>query len=216
MGGLDVFQRTSDKMFNATDLLKRWNSANPYHQRDLENFWKSTNLNEFMKEIVENECNFKSVEFTDLKNMLSKTSRGKHNGGTWMNPTLFTKFAMYLSPKFEYHAIRFISDQMINYRKSAGDEYISLGSAIQKIVGNSFIQVAMKKVSDAMNWVVFNQSARGERNNHGEESSQFELAELERTISMLINEGFIRSYDQLINYLRKKWQEKYQPKVLQS
>lgn len=168
------------------------------------------------KEIVENECNFKSVEFTDLKNMLSKTSRGKHNGGTWMNPTLFTKFAMYLSPKFEYHAIRFISDQMINYRKSAGDEYISLGRAIQKIVGNSFIQVAMKKVSDAMNWVVFNQSARGERNNHGEESSQFELAELERTISMLINEGFIRSYDQLINYLRKKWQEKYQPKVLQS
>ena len=50
----------------------------------------------------------------------------------------------------------------------------------------------------------------------GNSAAQFELAELERTISMLINEGFIRSYDQLINYLRKKWQEKYQPKVLQS
>ena len=65
MGNFSVAQRTSDGMFNATELLKRWNSANPYHQRDLENFWKSTNLNEFMKEIVENECNFKSVEFTD-------------------------------------------------------------------------------------------------------------------------------------------------------
>ena len=48
------------------------------------------------------------------------------------------------------------------------------------------------------------------------ESEQRELLELERSLAMLINEGFIRSYDQLINYLRKKWQEKYQPKVLQS
>lgn len=63
MGNLDVIQRTSDGYFNATYLLKRWNTTNPEEKRELDNFWKSTNLNELMSEIAENELHFKSVDF---------------------------------------------------------------------------------------------------------------------------------------------------------
>lgn len=123
MGVFEVEQRTKDGMFNATALLRKWNENHPDEKRDMDNFWKSTNLSELMSEIAENELGFKSVDFTELKNMLSVTSRGKYNGGTWMNPILFLKFAMYLSPRFEYHVLKFVSDQMIKFRKDAGDAY---------------------------------------------------------------------------------------------
>ena len=31
----------------------------------------------------------------------------------------------------------------------------------------------------------------------------------------LIKDGFLRNYNEVINYLLKKWKEKYTPKVLQ-
>jgi hypothetical protein len=31
---------------------------------------------------------------------------------------------------------------------------------------------------------------------------------------MLINRGFIKTFDALLNHLRKEWAEKHQPKVL--
>jgi hypothetical protein len=37
-----------------------------------------------MSEITENELGFKSLDFNDLKNALSKAQKGKKNGGTWM------------------------------------------------------------------------------------------------------------------------------------
>jgi hypothetical protein len=37
---------------------------------------------------------------------------------------------------------------------------------------------------------------------------------MERQVAMLINDGFLRSYDHVIEYLRKKYVEKYLPSVL--
>lgn len=213
MGNLDVIQRTADGYFNATLLLKLWNRENPNEKRELDNFWKSTNLDKLMSEIAENELNFKSVDFTELKNALSKTSRGKSNGGTWMHPVLFIKFAMYLSPRFEYHVLKFVSDEMIKYRNEAGDAYNKLGSAVSKIVRKDFMPQAMQKVGEALNWIVFNEHERNIRNQYGEEKKQRELYELERKVDDLINEGFIRNYDQMLTYLKNVYRHKYLPAV---
>lgn len=43
-----------------------------------------------------------------------------------------------------------------------------------------------------------------------------ELYEIERDISKLIDNGFITSYEQLLIYLRKEWNKKWQPKMLQA
>ena len=53
------------------------------------------------------------------------------------------------------------------------------------------------------------------RNKVGEEVKTRELFELERDISKLINGEFIKSYEHLMDYLRKEWNRRWQPKVLQ-
>lgn len=213
MGVFQVIQRTSDGYFNATSLLQQWNTTNADEKRDLDNFWKSTHLNKLMSEIAENELNFKSVEFTELKKVLSSAARGKKNGGTWMHPILFIKFAMYLSPRFEYHVLKFVADQMIQYRKDAGDAYKELSSAVMTIVHKDFMPRAMKKIAEALNWIVFNGHERMMRNRQGEELKQRELWQLEKKVSDLINEGFITNYDDLLLYLRKLYIKKNSPGI---
>ncbi len=212
MGVFDVAQRTSDGFFNATALAKAWNETMSDNKRELDNFWKSTNLPDLMSEIAENELGLKSVDFTELKNKLSKTHKGK-NGGTWLHPVLFVKFAMYLSPRFEYHVLKFVSDQMLAYRNDAGDAYKELSIAVAKIVEPSFMQTAMKQLAQAINYCVFNQHETAIRNKHGEERKMRQLFELERKVASLINEGFIKEFDDLMEYLRKQWRRSYTPKV---
>ncbi len=221
IGKFNVIQRTSDGYFNATNLLKQWNESiktksqnfEDLKTRDLDNFWKSTNLTQLMSEIAKNELDFKSVEFTELKNALSKTCRGKKNGGTWMHPILFIKFAMYLSPKFEYHVLKFVSDEMIRYRNDAGDAYKELSSAVMKIVPKDYMPKAMKKIGEALNWIIFNGHEKLLRNKHGDERKQRELWQQEKKIADLINEGFITAFDPLIDYLRKLYEKKNNPAV---
>lgn len=181
MGMFSVEQRTKDGFFNATALMKQWNETYPNKKRDIDNFWKSTNLVELMSEIAENELEIKSVDFTDLKKRLAKTTRGKF-GGTWLHPVLFVKWAMYLDTRFEYHVLRFVADQMLKYRNNAGDAYKDLGSAVQKIVAPNFMCVAMKKVGEALNWIIFNKHEKALRNKHGNEGKMRSLFDLEREL----------------------------------
>ena len=102
---------------------------------------------------------------------------------------------------------------MIKYRNEAGDACNKLGSAVSKIVRKDFMPQAMQKVGEALNWIVFNEHERNIRNQYGEEKKQRELYELERKVADLINEGFIKSYDQMITYLKNVYRHKYLPAV---
>ena len=216
LGKYELPQRTKDECYNATDLLNQWNADNPDRQRSLDNFWKSTHLTEFMSEVAKNELNFNSVNFTDLKNVLSKTSRGKYNGGTWMNKYLFVKFAMYLNPAFEYQVVKFVADFMIKYRDYAGDAYKELASAVSKVCPREFIKPAMVNISTGINYVVFGEHRHGARDFHGDEEKQMELCKIEDNLTMLVNDGFLHSYEEVMEYLRKKYCEKYLPSVLKN
>jgi hypothetical protein len=72
---------------------------------------------------------------------------------------------------------------------------------------------AMARVSKGINVLVFGEHYPAIRNDKGIEALQFELFELERKLAELINDGFIKSYDELIRYMLKKYYEKYTPKV---
>lgn len=211
MGDFDVIQRTSDSFFNATNLLNQWNRQNPNEQRRLDKFWDITNLKELMSEIAKNELNFNSPNLGDLKKVLSKTKRGKENGGTWLEGILFIKFAMYLNPRFEYHALKFMSDQMIHFRNLAGDAYKTLASSVQKIVDVSFMPNAMQHIGEAINWIIFNCHEKELRNKFGSEEKQNELYQFEIKVATLIDEGFITNYDNLMNYLRKQYANRHKP-----
>ncbi len=131
-----------------------------------------------------------------------------------MQPLLFIKFAMYLNPRFEYHVLKFVSDQMLNYRNEAGDAYKTLSSAVTKIVSESKMRKLMPNVAKAMNWIVFNEHETQVRNKYGIEDKQKEFFSLERQVAMLINDGFIRDYEYLMGYLRRKFCERWRPELL--
>lgn len=214
MGNFNVTQRTRDGFFNATELLKQWNSPSNLNtqnsgclkKKDLDDFFSNKNTKEFIDALLVEE-NLDTPKLVYLK------TRGKYNGGTWMHPILFIKFAMWLNPRFEVQVIKFVYDQMIRYRNDAGDAYRELSSAVMKIVPKDFMPKAMRKIGEALNWIIFNQHEKMLRNKHGEEEKQRELFQLEKKVADLINEGFINSFDELINYLRKQWHRKNDPQV---
>lgn len=221
MGKFLVEQRTKDSMFNATSLLKQWNDfveSNDDTQKigyvkkkDLDDFFNNKNIKEFIKALMDEE-NLNTQNSAYLKSR-ARLDRG---GGTWMHPILFVKFAMWLNPRFEVQVIKFVYDQMLKYRNEAGEAYKELGFAMSKIAGKKFMPVAMCKVAQAINYVVFGKHEHEMRNKQGEESKQYELFNMERQVAMLINDGFIRSYEQVIDYLRRKYSEKYLPSVLRN
>lgn len=120
---------------------------------------------------------------------------------------------MWLNPRFEVQVIKFVYDQMLKYRNDAGDAYKDMSAAISTIIPKDFMQRAMQKVGEALNWVVFNAHEKMLRNKTGEESKMRELFEFERKVAELINDGFIKDYTSLLTYLRKKYQEKNYPTV---
>lgn len=196
MGCFSVEQRTKDGMFNATALLKQWNES-AGEKKELKKFFENQNTKEFISALIEEE-NLNGEKSAYL------TSRGKYNGGTWMHPILFVKFAMWLNPRFEVKVIKFIYDQMIAYRNEAGDAYRELSVAVAKIVAPNFMASAMRQTAEAINWCVFNQHETAIRNKHGEEGKMRQLFELERKVASLIDDGFITKFDDMMEYLRNQ------------
>lgn len=208
MGMFSVEQRTKDAMFNATSLIRQWNESTG-EKKELKKFFENQNTKEFIDALVQEE-NLDGEKSAYVK---SRASRGD-NAGTWMHPILFVKFAMWLNPRFEVQVIKFVYDQMIAFRNDAGDAYKAMCNAVSKIVGKNFTRTACIKVAIAINYVVFNAHKPQLRNDHGDESKMRDLFQFERKVADLINEGFITSYDALINYLRRMWREKHTPQIL--
>lgn len=213
MGDFEVIQRTKDSMFNATTLLKQWNDYSG-QQKQIVHYFENLSTREFINEIIKREFPDNGIPFSAENQVFIKQKGGKDKGSTWMHPLLFIDFALWLNSSFKYDVLKFVYDEMIKYRHNAGDEYRNLGSAVQKIVSNDFIQTAMQKIGEALNWIVFNKHEHGIRNKFGDETKQRELYMLEKKIADLINEGFITDYKQIINYLRKLYHEKHVPQIM--
>lgn len=206
MGQFQVEQRTKDGMFNATALLKQWNEASGM-KKEIKDYLENKSTQEFLAALIEEE-NLNGENYPYL------TSRGKYTGGTWMHPLLFIDFAMWLNPAFKVKVLKFVYDQMIKYRNDAGDAYKELGASTNLIVEKSFMPVAMSNISKGINYIVFGEHFTAVRNAKGTEELQRELFEMERKVSELIRDGFLRCYEDVMNYLRKKWREKYTPSIL--
>lgn len=212
MGDFEVKQRINDSMFNATALVDQWNRLNPDKKKRVQSFWddNKNSIHEFMLEMDSdlnnrNSGDFQIIDFQLLKSKYTDTKRGKYNGGTWMNPYLFIKFAMWISPKFEYHVVKFVYDQLIQCRHKAGDNYKKLNSAI-RVFRPDVDQ--RKEVARAINYIVFKKHERGLRDTATEDQLQ-RIHELESSYSDFIERGYIRSYKQLMTELRKEYQKEY-------
>jgi hypothetical protein len=189
MGQFTVKQRTKDGMFDATSLLKQWNSTPGNPQRDLSKFWDSSKINEFLEALV-----LEGILTTPKEGYLKREGR---YGGTWMHPYLFIKFAMWLNPRFEVQVIRFVFDQLIKYRHEAGDNYRLLTQAASRFENVNYAQLAK-----ALNYLAFGMHGEGLRQLATQDQLN-KLQEIEQKLAFACDMGYINSFDRLINEMRK-------------
>ena len=186
MGMFSVEQRTKDGFFNGAGLLLQWNSIKENPRRRMSEFLESAKVKEFMIALAEDESQRRKSDIAVNQLLIAIKGRNTKYGRTpdkvWLNPVLFIKFAMWINPRFEVQVIRFVYDHMIEFRNDAGDAYKDLGSAVQKIVAPNFMCVAMKKVGEALNWIIFNKHEKALRNKHGEELSLIHISEPTRLL----------------------------------
>lgn len=207
MGDLRVEQRTKDGMFNATTLLSQYNEKVNTHNngelkhKDLDDYLSNKSTKEYIKALMN------EPEFADGQKPYQAV-RGKH-GGTFMSPLMFIDFCMWLSPEFKITVLKFVSDQMIEYRNEAGDAYKRLSKAVNTLQSRIDIKSRMKWTSEALNILTFGQHSQGERNQHGTVEEMKNLLNRETIITTLIEDGFIKSFEQLQAYLRNAWSKEH-------
>lgn len=138
MGEFKVTQRTCDGFFNATELLKQWNSHVDNQQilntqkngvlkkKDLDDYMNNSSTSDYIKVILEKE------NIHSGKGIIDAT-RGKH-GGTWVHPMLFIDISMWINPYFKYDVVKFVQDEMIKFRNLSGDAYPTMCKAVKSIL----------------------------------------------------------------------------------
>jgi len=207
MGKYEVVQRTCDGMFNASELLRQWNRKNNTGKR-IKHFIKLSQTKEFIDELHSDlkshgensyDGDFKTIAIIKGKN----TKKGKTPDMVWYHPYLFIKFAMWLNPRFELQVIKFISDQLIENRHSAGDHFNGLTNAVQR-----FANIDYRTLAKGLNWIVFNHHKRGIRDT-GTQDQLMELTELEKKLAFAVDMGYIRTFDELVNEMRRIYHKKW-------
>ena len=218
MGAFDVLQRSSDGKFDSNVLLKQWNCVHPDKRKNMSDFLNAKSTKEFIESIEIKESHNRNFCYADSQAIIRingrQTKKGRTLDQVWMHPFLFIDFSMWLNPSFKYDVIKFVYDEMIKYRKDAGDSYREMTGALKNIISPSFLPLAIQNIARALNHVVFGSHESKIRNKIAEECLMRELADLEKDITKFIDNGFIRSYDQIIDYLRREWCKKWQPKIL--
>lgn len=208
MGDFNVFQRTSDGYFDANELLRQWNAVEGNPERNLKRFLESPKTKEFIDALISDLSHGAKMRLPDtqvFKIVKSKTLRdgSKTIGKAWMHPYLFIKFAMWINPKFEVQVIRFVHDQLIDYRDKAGDAYKRMSSALSRIIEPSRLRDKIQDLARSVDIIIYGLHQSMIRNSVGEEVKAKELMELEIDIAKMIEFGYITTEEQLRDYLYK-------------
>ena len=198
-----VEQRTKDGYFCLTGLLNNWN-LKMGTKKELKDYFENKATQEFVKALADEE-NLHG----DKSPYVKSKARLDRGGGTWGHPLLFIDFAMWLNPHFKVKVLKFVSDQMLTYRNEAGDAYKQLSSAMGKICTPHQMKRYMPILGKGINYIVAGHHEHQLRNEYGTEEKQKEYFELEKQVAMLVNEGFLRTPEDVVNYLRRKFQNKY-------
>lgn len=189
MGEFEIQQRTKDEMFNATNLLKQWNKSTGM-KKQVEHFTSLKSTEEFLKTIQDRESKDRDYGI--------KIKRGK-TGGTWMHPLLFIDFAMWINPSFKYDVLRFVHDQLLEFRNESGDLTKELNSSVQRFEGINYPQLAK-----ALNHIIYDRHTKGIRDTGTEEQTKA-IVELQKKLAWACDMGYIKSFNDLLEEMRRIW-----------
>ena len=209
MGDYAVTQRTKDGYFDGNELLRQWNACND-KKKTVEDFLSLSNTKEFVDELsLTDDCR-KADNQLFMKSKGKMTINGRTPDKIWMHPYLFIKFSMWINPRFEVAVIKFVYDELIKFRNEAGDAYREMSESVAKLSKKGEIQKNIIKVAEAINFIAQNDHAKMIRN-QASEIQMKEYVRIEKEITMLVNKGFVKTFEGLMEYLRSEWRTKYQP-----
>lgn len=188
--GANITQRTGDRFFNATELMTFYNANSSKKPKELKAFFLNKNTHEFL-EALSNDVELNRENSTELKQELFQAKRGV-NGGTYMHPYLFVKFAMWLSPEFEVQIIKWVYDNLIDLRMDAGDHYNEMCKTIKEKY-EEFYQgkpdpLIFIKEANFLNMLVFG-TIKGRKRNEATEEELAKINQLQKANIKLITQG---------------------------
>lgn len=214
--GLSILQRTSDGMFNATELMNEWKKTTGEEKR-IRNFLANDQTKEFIEalaeDIVKQQNNktaeksaiLTSVENQNVMNKVIRVTKGR-NGATWMHPLLFVKYAMWYNPKFELEVMKMVADRLLDIRIDVGDSYQKWCATLATLGAAS--PDDFSRVQKCMNYAVFNSHQDGIRNEATQPQLE-KMRKLEEQIEQMAEFGYLSSLEDVRNFLRKVWEKDF-------
>lgn len=217
--GVTIRQDTKNGFLSVTDLQDAYFRARiekGWSDRRIERILSTKDAAERIYYILEKQgiiktqfCAFmKEVEESSIVKVLKKygaykTSGARDNKNTSCNPYIWVLLAMELNPELYATVVIWLGDNLITNRIEAGDKYNDLCRAASR-----FKDVDYAKIGRALNYIVFNVHERMLRNTATQEELK-EIDEIQKSLAFAINMGYIKTFDCLINEMRKLWGKKW-------
>lgn len=205
-----VPQQTKDKYFNASSLLKQWNSTEGNPKREMKRYLDSPKTKELIDEIKRRETPIAEMRLADNEPVKiikgRNTSRGRTEDRILMHPFLFIDFAMWISASFRYDVIKFVNDTLIENRIIACDLNINLKHSIKNNLGvnNEGVFIILNIL---LNEIAFGFHKKNIRNN-GTSHQLNELNEIQKIYKHNIDRGIITTFNDLVKFLRLELYDK--------
>lgn len=115
--GAFVRQNHKTGMFNANDIDKSYNKIRISKNLPMRQLSEYKVLVETAN-LIDAICEDEGI----TKDLVISSKSGK-NGGTYMHPLLFIDYCMWVSTEFKLKVLKWVRDELIQFRDSSGDSY---------------------------------------------------------------------------------------------
>lgn len=211
--GVTIRQNTKGSFLSVTDLQKAYNKARwiyGWSDRGVNTIMQTIDFKQRLYYLLENKGLIKVgiTTFMDMTekegvtkvlkglNLYSTTGRGE-NKTVMADPYIWVLIAMEMNPMMYAKVIIWLTDTLIFDRIDAGMEYIPMNSKIKEIVPSP----DYPKYAKLINIKVFGEHQTGMRNLASSKELK-SIAEIEKTIILAIENGWIENEEDLIKYLK--------------
>ena len=140
------------------------------------------------------------------------SSRGFKPDNCFMDGLLFTKLAFWLNPRYEARVVKWVCDELISNRNLLADNNKEWSATLKKL-GATKENKGYKNPNKLLNYIVINDYYKDCRNDFTVEQQQERLT-LEKEIIRLNNFGFLKTLEELQNYLSRIYLSKYPNSML--
>lgn len=212
--GIVIKQNTKNgQSLSVTDLMKAYEVARFQHGWGEKNITMIMNSQSFLERVyhILNERDMVKLSFLSFMEMIEregvvKTLKGlgvwrttgrAENKSTYADPYIWVLLAMELNPLIYAKVIIWLTDNLIFNRILAGTEFLPMNKAISMIIKEPLYPL----YSIEINKKVFGFHEKGIRDFAMSEQLD-KITEIEKFVTQLIEQGFIKDEEQLINAIK--------------